>query len=257
MKEPGTINAGATTEASVESHAPLPLLLLPGLDGTGCLLESFVRELPAWISSRIISYPCDKRISYAELEARVWQSLPDGGGTYALLAESFSGPVAMRLAARRPSGLIALILVASFARSPVPDVVRLLRPLIGSYLFWRPCPRFLMRRYLVGEDASPELISTVLAALRRVNPGVLAARLRDVLAAGAENDFASCRVPTLYVRGTRDRLLPRSLVGELRSLRPDLECMELDAPHFVLQRQPAAAAKIVAEFSMRSQKARP
>src|SRR5262249_46183713 len=143
------------------------------------------------------------------------------------------------------------------ARRPVPGLVRLLRPLIGSYLFWQPFPQFLMRRYLVGEDASTELILTTLAALQRVNPGVLAARLREVLAASAEKDFASCRVPTLYIRGARDRLLPRSLVRELRSLRPDLECTEVDAPHFVLQRQPAAAAKIVAEFTMRSRKARP
>jgi pimeloyl-[acyl-carrier protein] methyl ester esterase len=253
MNDAGTLNAGPSASSSGKASAQLTLLLLPGLDGTGCLLESFVRETPAAISTRIITYPRNEPLSYSRLESRVSQSLPDG--RYALLAESFSGPLAMRLAARQPRGLIALILVATFARSPVPSVVGLLRAAIGSYLFRCPCPQLLIRRYLVGEDAPPKLILTTQAAIRRADPGVLATRLRQVLAVDAENDFASSRVPTLYVRGTRDRLLPRSLLRGLRSLRPDLECAELDAPHFVLQRQPAAAAKIVAEFSMRSRNA--
>jgi hypothetical protein len=50
---------------------------------------------------------------------------------------------------------------------------------------------------------------------------------------------------------TQDRLIDSQTAVRLKALRQDLECVMLDAPHFLLQRAPAAAAAAIAEFLSR------
>ncbi len=51
-------------------------------------------------------------------------------------------------------------------------------------------------------------------------------------------------------------MLRTALPIELRVLRPDAEIRMLDAPHLLLQRQPAQAMRIVEEFLLRRAGAR-
>jgi pimeloyl-[acyl-carrier protein] methyl ester esterase len=100
--------------------ATLPILvLLPGLDGTGKLFSEFVNSLGSSVDSRIVAYPKDQPLGYDELEALVMAAIPRNQ-PFVLLGESFSGPLAIRIAARAPAGLAAVILSASFAKNPFP-----------------------------------------------------------------------------------------------------------------------------------------
>ncbi|HMA00429.1 MAG TPA: hypothetical protein VKP66_20995 [Steroidobacteraceae bacterium] len=80
------------------------LLLLPGLDGTGKLFAAFLRALGPGVESRVVEYSPDEPLGYEELELRVRAALPRDR-PYVLLGESFSGPIAMRIAASAPAGL--------------------------------------------------------------------------------------------------------------------------------------------------------
>src|SRR5262245_52178733 len=95
------------------------LVLLPGLDGTGALLAGFRRTLGPGIRTIVVSYPPDPDIGYVALEGVVRALLPQDQ-PFVLLAESFSGPIGISIAASRPVSLRGLILVSSFARNPRP-----------------------------------------------------------------------------------------------------------------------------------------
>src|SRR6516162_3575503 len=97
----------------------LRLVLLPGLDGTGLLFRGFLKTLDPAILTAVVSYPPDRDMDHAGLEAVVRASLPTQE-PFVLLAESFSGPIAIAIAASRPAGLRGLILSCSFARNPCP-----------------------------------------------------------------------------------------------------------------------------------------
>jgi pimeloyl-ACP methyl ester carboxylesterase len=84
----------------------MKLVLIPGLDGTGDLFAPFVAAL-AGVDTQVISYPPDRSMNYAEHEAHVRERLPEHG-EYMLLAESFSGPVGIAIAASAPAGLKGL-----------------------------------------------------------------------------------------------------------------------------------------------------
>jgi pimeloyl-[acyl-carrier protein] methyl ester esterase len=98
---------------------PPTLVLLPGLDGTGKLFTELLRALDCRVASIVVPYPTDVALGYDELETLVRAALP-AQGSYVLLGESFSGPLAIRIAARPPPGLVGLILSVTFASNPYP-----------------------------------------------------------------------------------------------------------------------------------------
>jgi pimeloyl-ACP methyl ester carboxylesterase len=228
----------------------LEVILLPGLNGTGRLFEPFVKALPSHLKASVIAYPADVPETYSELATRVRKALPHDR-PFAIVAESFSGPVAVEVAAMKPSGLVALVLVGTFVQRPVRFVPAWMRLLVPSYMFRLSPPAWLLRLLVAGDGAPEELMLETRAALRLVKPAVLASRVSDVLSVNVADRFLQVQVPTLYVTGTRDRLLAPTTVQELQRLRPDLEVAPIEAPHFILQRCPAEAAAVVSRFLAR------
>src|SRR5688572_12014000 len=75
--------------------AVITAVLLPGLDGTGELFAPFVAAAPQGIRTIVVDYPTSKT-SIDVLERRVREKLTD---RCILIAESFSGPIGVRVAA--------------------------------------------------------------------------------------------------------------------------------------------------------------
>lgn len=73
------------------------LVLLPGLDGTGRLFQPLLAHLPSTIDPLVISYS-NLAGTYAEMLPAARKELPPDR-PFVLLAESFSGPAAIALAA--------------------------------------------------------------------------------------------------------------------------------------------------------------
>ena len=210
---------------------------LPGLDGTGDLFYPLVRAAPRGVTVETVAYPPDRPLGYdAHLEiAR--SRLPDTG-RFLLLGESFSGPIAVRLAAEAPPGLVGLALCATFVRSPSWSGFR---HLPWKTLFSRPVPRHVIRRRLAGPWISPEIVASVRGVTRQVEPSVLATRLRETLTVDARDALARVEVPILDLRGTRDRLVPRRCRRAILAVRPDIRTAEIEAPHMLLQIAPREA----------------
>jgi pimeloyl-[acyl-carrier protein] methyl ester esterase len=89
------------------------------MDGTGSLFSEFIAALPRGLEPVVVTYPLDRSMNYAELEQLPRARLPTER-PFILVGESFSGPIAISLAASKPAGLRGLVLVCSFARSPIP-----------------------------------------------------------------------------------------------------------------------------------------
>ena len=81
----------------------MTLVLLPGLDGTGDLFSNFVEALSPSLEAKIVRYPADRPLSYVDLFPIALNSIPTK--PFVLLGESFSTPLAVRLAATNPSSL--------------------------------------------------------------------------------------------------------------------------------------------------------
>lgn len=222
------------------------LLMLPGMDGTGRLFAPFRAVLPGAIRTRTVSYPTARALGYAELLEQVVAQAPER--PYVLLAESFSGPLALLHASARPRLLRGLVLVSSFARNPAPAGSAALASPLGTLPFrFRP-PRWAVRVLLAGSDAPAALVAEVVEVIRSVAPGVMRQRLREVLRSDVRDCLPAIDVPVLYLLGTGDRLIGRRGLRTLGDRLARLRTVALDGPHLLLQRRPAAAAAVVVDF---------
>lgn len=228
---------------------PLLLVMLPGLDGTGRLLERFANAPPAGVEPKVLAYPPDRILGYGALEELVRRELP-ADRPFALLGESFGGPLALRVAAARPPGLRAVIVSSSFHRRPAAGWLRALRPLAPAF-FNLPLPAHAVRLLLGGGDAPAEVVREVQAAVASVKGRVMAARAAEALAVDASEAVRGLDVPLLFLGGTEDRLLRTALPIELRLLRPDAEIRMIPAPHLLLLRRPREAAREIEGFLRR------
>jgi len=229
---------------------PLLTLCLPGLDGTGRLFSRFAAFSNGALELRVVPYPVDEVLGYAELEERVRGALPTDR-PFAILGESFGGPLALRVAAAGAPGLVGVVLASSFHRRPAARLVSALRPLSPAF-FRLPLPAHAIRLLLAGDDAPDDLVSEVRDAVASVRARVMAARAREALRVDATASLRRCPVPLLFIGGKEDRLLRTGLPIEVRALRRDAEIRMLDAPHLMLQRRPDAAMRLVEEFLLRA-----
>ena len=231
-------------ESSVAGPWLAELLLVPGLDGTGRLFAPLLESLPPTLVPRVIPYPSEA-VSDEEIADYVASRLPPDR-PFALLGESYGGPIAIRVAARRPAGLQAVALVATFLRRPCPPIPFLGAALRASVIRTVLRPSFLRAAILGG--ATRVLVEDALNVLRSLDPCVLAERSRSALRVDVREPFRSLDCPLLHLRGARDRLIPAARAAEMKALRPELEEAVLDAPHLVLQTRPVESAAILRKF---------
>jgi pimeloyl-[acyl-carrier protein] methyl ester esterase len=227
--------------------APLPTLLLPGLDGSGRLFRPLLAAGPHRLAPRVVPLPADRPLGYDEYLDLVRAALPRRG-RFAILAESFSGPLAVRLAAERPPGLSALVLAATFLHRPLAPWLAPLEPLIGPRLFSLPLLPVTIRALLCGLDAPGEVVEEIRAATSAVPARVLARRAHEALAVDVREALADTEVPLLFLAPDGDRLIRTDAADDVRAARPDAEVVRLDSPHTILQVRPQACLAAVEEF---------
>jgi pimeloyl-ACP methyl ester carboxylesterase len=227
---------------------PVDLIYLPGIHGTDDLAEPFASRLPEWMPLQTVAYPGDRFLDYNELERRIWPLLSNRSRPILLLGESFGGPLALRLSARCPVGLVGVVLAATFAASPAPSYLGWVQRYSLRSLFARRPPTLLVRYFVAGLDA-PESLLACLRRVRRTTAGwVIAERLREVMREDARPALRAVPTPILYLLADRDRTVrPRSLRTILQE-RPDTVVHRLPSAHCVLQRQPVQAVEAIRSF---------
>ena len=224
------------------------LVLLPGLDGTGKLFSEFVKSLGSSVDSRIVAYPKDRALGYDELEALVLAALPRDR-RFILLGESFSGPIAIRIAARSPAGLVALILCGTFAKNPFPWL-GWARPL-AAYLPLKSLPRW-MRAPLMWGSASPQRApARTERAMADVSPDVIRRRIGALLAVNETAALTRIHLPILVLRARHDRVISPAATRWILKAQPGAELSEVDGPHLLLQTRPTECAALVLHFVRR------
>jgi pimeloyl-ACP methyl ester carboxylesterase len=223
------------------------LVLLPGLDGTGELFTPLIGSLHGF-PTQVIDYPADRAMSYAEHVAHVRAKLPRDED-FVLLAESFSGPIGIAIGASAPPNLRGLVLCVTFASNPLPTFgpLRRLMDVLPAVRF----PPRLAAPWLYAGRATPELRHMYTRAMARVAPAVLKARVAAILGVDHRELLRRIAVPILYLRATADRLVSVAACRAIQRLRPNMEILELDAPHFLLQTEPDRCAAAIIGFMRR------
>ena len=223
----------------------MKIILLPGLDGTGRLLADFAAALRREYEVEVIRYTAEQ-VAYSAIETWLEPLLPKED--HVIVAESFSGPLAIGIAAGKPPALRGVVLVASFARTP-----RKLPCGLWRALGWLPVWPALMARLstplVIGRFGSEAFQDSYRSVLREVPLRTLLARLCAVSWVDRRDRLPEIAVPLACLRATRDRLVPARASAEVEAWCAEVH--PLDGPHFLLQARPEEAATAVSGFIAR------
>ncbi|HQQ76596.1 MAG TPA: alpha/beta hydrolase [Thermoanaerobaculia bacterium] len=208
------------------------VVLLPGLHGSTALYDAFVALAPPWARCVPVPLPTLGSQSLDGLATTLEAELKRLEG-FVLVAESYSGPIAVRLAARLGQKVSLLALCNPLVEMPVA----LPAGLAASAASWRGMPATAAAMVLADGDRA--LGQAALDGIRALPKEVLEARLRAAFAATAEEIAPLLAPPVLAILGSRDRLVSPERTKALLEGVPFASVAELDAPHLVVQTKPA------------------
>jgi pimeloyl-ACP methyl ester carboxylesterase len=205
--------------------------LLPGLDGTGRLFHWFADAMPAGQPRRIVEYPPHPQWRIDDYVEHV-AGLLASEARVLLIAESFSGPIALRVLERAPN-VIGVVFVASFSHTP-SRLLDWIPPAGFLSLAQRRMPRAALRLFCAGWDTPAAQIDVLQAVIAAMPAELLHARLRLLRELAATTTVRSA-VPILRIVATQDRLVARS---RWRIDGGAVATAVVRGPHFLLQARP-------------------
>lgn len=194
----------------IEGHGP-PLVLVPGMDGTGRLFYSQIPRLaPNYrVATLKLRDSADRMEILVEDLARLIRALSPTGEPAIVCGESFGGTLSMSLAHQHPELVKALVVINSFSRF-LPQH-RLDAALISlRFIPWGAM--LLVRRFtsagMHSRYTHRREIHRFLQEMRFTTKEGYLNRLRILKRYDMRPHLAEIRVPTLYVASTHDHLVP-------------------------------------------------
>src|SRR5687768_7720726 len=188
-----------------------PLILMPGFDGTGELFAPLAAALPPSWRPTVIRYR-DER-TFDDYVNTVSAALPDEGAI--LIAESFSGPIALAAMARHPTKIRCAVLCATFVESPFLTLAKLARFIPSAAFGLNIGHRAMLRQFCVDDECEPALMHQALTVIKSMPATTVAARLNVLAGLRVRALCRNIRAPTLILRAMGDRLVNTSRYEEL------------------------------------------
>jgi pimeloyl-ACP methyl ester carboxylesterase len=225
------------------------IFFLPGMDGTGISFEPVQGRLARDVQTKVVRYPNDRLLSFEETVRWAGSQLPLDQRNSIVIAESFSGPVAVSLLASGRVKAKCLVLCATFASAPRPRLWRTLSYLPLAWLTKPPLPRILLQWVIEGGKETVDLFLAMWGRVKAQVPAkVLAHRLRIMSRVDVRVWLPKIAVPCLYLQATRDMSVPASALLDFSQQVPDLRVRRIKGPHFILQARPRECLAAIEDF---------
>jgi len=192
-----------------------------------------------------VTYPTSGGNGYADLVPLV-EAAVENLEAFHVLGWSFSGPLALTLAAKQPKRTQGVILSASFIRPPLPLLpwVRFAvgAPVVTFLRLARRMPGWVPRRW------PQQLKRDKATTLRRVPAPVIAARAQAIITLDARTVLRACGAPILYLAGSRDRVVPRRNAELIVREVSTVQVVTIEGSHMAMYTNPMATATAITRF---------
>lgn len=220
-------------------------MLLPGLDGTDVFFRPLLAALPEWVTPLVVQFPPTGANEYSDLLALTRKALAEAQSCY-VLGWSFSGPLALMLASAEPEKVRGVVLASTFVRPPRRIYAQLrwaaVTPTVWIIRAGKRLPVWLSR------SSTDRLRRDKTETWKRVSAGMIAARIRTLLAVDARHLLKTCPCPVLCVAGRDDRVVPHHNVEEMVRLRESIRIHMVPGHHFSIYTNPVDTSAAIAEF---------
>jgi pimeloyl-ACP methyl ester carboxylesterase len=209
----------------------LPVVYLPGVDGTGQLLFRQERLL-ADFDVRCMSYPQDDTHTYADL-VKLGIGALEATGPGVLLAESFGGAVALMIALERPELVRRLVLVNTFARYPRRLFIDV-AGMIGPWFPWvrnRRATRGIRGYFFYGPNIPKESREAWWDRTDEVPMRVYGHRIRLLSSLDLRPRLGEIQAPAVVFTSPNDWVVPATAGRVLAKRLPRAKVISIPAGH--------------------------
>ena len=162
-----------------------------------------------------------------------------------LVAESFSGPIAMILLANKRANFQASVLCATYCKSPLPFLTQASNYLPEKLFSSNPVNNILLDLFATGSNSNPEVRNKLREVVKKVSPGQRKNRIRLVNEVDVTDKIKSIRVPLLYIQATKDRIVPTNSGAEIMKHAKNMQIEKVTGTHMILQTQPEKCAELI------------
>lgn len=220
---------------------------MPGLDGTGKLFAPIIPWLQPLFDLTVVTYP--DLDSFNEYVDCAQGQLPDEPG-YSLIAESFSGPVALALMARWPAQIGPSILCATFARSPLPAFTSMESHVPEQMFSIGALSEFYLDVDEVEDEDFSETQPLPINVMEQIDGILLKRRIAAFSRIDVSALLPQIEVPILYLNALRDRILSENDAIMMQQNLTNFERVDVDGPHLLLQARPQQCAELIYKHVM-------
>ena len=218
------------------------LVLMPGFDGTGKLFEPIIPLLEPHFNLTVVTYP--DLGSFNEYIDCAYHQLPLEPG-YSLLAESFSGPIALTLMSRLQDQIGPSVLCSTFCRSPLQTMTEMLNQIPDQMFSLGALGSFC---FDVDDDFDEDFTDTQPIPVN-VTAQLDGAVLKHLISVLSRIDVSALlpdiQTSILFLQGTHDKLVPDSHAQMIEQYLPNVHRVNLDGPHMLLQTNPHLCVDLI------------
>ncbi len=215
---------------------------MPGIDGTGRLFEPLIPILRPHFNLSIVTYPALN--SFQGYVDCALSQLP-ADGEFSLVAESFSGPVAIMLMSLYPDLIGPSVLAATFARSPLAELTRMVNYLPNQMFSIGASSEFSKDVYALKDFSPLDTQPLPINVTNEIDGAVLKQRCELLSRIDVSTLLPHIKVPILQLHGTLDRIVSGYQADILQKGFPNLVRVDIEAPHLLLQTQPRRCAGLI------------
>ena len=216
----------------------MKLLLLPGLDGTGELFKPILYYLEKDYDVSVLSYN-DSLNSYKDYVNYIKKYIPKDD--FVIVAESFSGYILYLLLQDNISNLKGVVFVASFLRTPRRFLLKLSKYFINFNI-----PKIDIKFLLLNGCKNSDRVNLVYNVVNNIPKSILLKRLELIKTLNQPN--IKVVIKTLYLRASRDFLVPKNIQKYFLSVFKNLKIVDIKGGHLLLQSNLKESAKAISDF---------
>ncbi|TNG03255.1 MAG: alpha/beta hydrolase [Gammaproteobacteria bacterium] len=222
----------------------LKIFLLPGIDGTGEFFVPLKKALGPNTETNVVRYK-DER-TFEDYVESVASLLPDENAV--LIAESFSGPIALALMERYPSRIKCAVLSATFAISPFRKLTKVAEYVPTVFFTPNPLQARIVKTFCLPKEPESELLNLVMQVIYSITPITRKERLAVLSKVDMRPILSKITQPVLCLKASQDRVVAATLADMLVSGLPNVEVCEINGPHMLLQTCPDECAHEIIRF---------
>ncbi len=205
---------------------------MPGLDGTGKLFSPIIPLLEPYFELIVVTYP--DLASFDNYVDCAQNQLPSTPG-YSLLAESFSGPVAIAIMANRPDQIGPSVLCSAFARSPLVALNRMANQVPAGMFSIGALSDFCLEVGDVDSEDFSETQPLPVHVTEQLDGTVLKHKISVLSRIDVSALLPQVTVPILQLQGLQDRIVSTGDAQLVQQNLPAVRRVDIDGPHLLLQ----------------------